>query len=136
MFKLKIMNWKLFKQIISDKDKKFSANFETLCSQNSKFDYCITLFIIFKQINFLNKLINQSKLFFDIIWLFWSNALSFIQKKFNDFTTATKRFSNKCVYKFISMTSANLCFISNVKNSVSIKWTRQKVTDVIVFFFN
>ena len=140
LIKLNIMNWRFFKQIINDRDRKFFS------------DFWNTLFIKLKirliysttyhsQTDDLSKKTNQSTkivLRYHFVTLnssiMWSNVFFVIQKIFNNSIFATERISNECVYEFTFTKSTDLNFTTLKNKKLSTKWIRQKIIDVIIFF--
>lgn len=132
------MNWNLFKQIISDRNKKFMNKFWFVLFTKLK----IRLFystVYHLQIDKLSEKTNQFaeialKYHFFTLFNFteWSNVLSIIQKGFNNSISFVEKTSNEIVYDFTFVNLSNI--ISSLKNKISAKWICQKISNAIAFF--
>ena len=136
--RLNIMNWKLFKQIISDRNRKFLNEFWIILF--FKFEIRLLYNTAYHfQIDGLFERTNQFveiALRYHLITLnnltAWSEILSAVQKNFNNSVSFTNRMSNECVYDFIFIISADL-FKINFEASFFSIWIRQKIVDAIAF---
>lgn len=155
LIRFDVMNWSLFKQIISDQDRKFLNDFWNALFTKLKIRLFYSTIYYFQTNEFLKR-INQSikiGLKYHLTALnssiSWSEILFAIQRFFNNSVSFTDRISNEIVYEFIFIESADLLRIDffrfnffeneifNFKmssNLISAAWIWQKVADVIIFF--
>lgn len=129
------MNWKLFKQIINDRNRKFLNEFWDVLFVKLKIWLLYNTVYYFQTNKFFERINQSVKIVFRYYLIIlnklimWSNALSSIQREFNNLSSTTEWFSNKYVYKFISTEFSDLCFplnvknVKNVQNFFSMKWT-------------
>ena len=138
LIRFDIMNWKLFKQIINDRDRKFLSefwiaffiNFEIRFFYNTAYHFQID-----EQFERINQSVEIAFRYHLVILkksIMWTEILAVIQKIFNNFVSTRKKIFNEIVYEFIFTESADL--MKSISESViSVEWIRQKITDAIAF---
>ena len=136
-------DWKLFKAIISNRDKKFLSNMWIVMFIRLEIKF-LYLIVYHFQTNDLSKRINQIVeivfrfLIFTLKYFdFWFEILSYVQRDFNN-SISIDSFSNEIVYDFISVQIIDLIkFIDVNIFEFTLKKrrfiTRQNVSDVIIF---
>ena len=141
--RLDMTDWKLFKAIISNRDRKFLSNMWIVMFIKLKIKFLYSAVYHF-QTNGLSKRTNQIVeiafrfLIFTLKYSdFWFDVLSQIQRNFNN-STSIDNFSNEIVYDFISVQVTDLTkFIDVDIFEFTLKKrrfiTRQNANDVIVF---
>ena len=138
-----IVDWKLSKIIISNRNKKFLFDMWIVMftKLNVKLFYIIAYH---SQTNDSSKRINQT---FEIIFRFlintlkhsnrWFEILSRLQRDFNNAIINVDKFLNEIVYEFTSIQTLNLSFLQSMTNDLSLKKRRliikYEIIDVIVF---
>lgn len=139
--KFDVMNWKLSKQIISDRNRKFFNDFWNALFIKLKMKLLYNTAYHFqtddqsKQINQIAKIALKYHLIILKCFTTWSKILLTIQRKFNNIVSTTNRIFNKTIYEFISITAFSFHeFVFESSNHFFVKWMRQKIFDVITFF--
>ena len=141
--RLNIIDWKLSKVIISNRDRKFLSNMWTVMFTRLEIKFLYSA-AYHSQTDDLSKRINQIVeivLRFLISTLkysdFWFEVLSHVQRDFNN-SVSTDSFSNEIVYDFTSVQAIDLTksidvsiFELTLKKRRLI--TRQNASDVIIF---
>ena len=141
--RLDIVDWKLPKIIISNRDRKFL--FDMWIAMFTKLDVKLLYFIVYHlQTNDSSKRINQT---LEIAFRFlintlkhsnrWFEILSRFQRDFNNAIINIDKFLNEIVYDFTSIQILNLSFLQFLTDDLSLKKRRliirHEIVDVIVF---
>ena len=141
--RLNMTDWKLFKAIISNRDRKFLSNMWIVMFIRLEIKFLYSI-VYHSQTDDLFERINQTVeiafrfLIFTLEYFdFWPEVLSHVQRDFNNSVSAGS-FSNEIVYGFISIQVIDLIkFIDVSISELTLKKRRfiirQDVSDVIVF---
>lgn len=131
------MNWKLFKQIINDKNRKFLSEFWSTLFGNFEIKLFYSI-AYHSQTNELFERTNQTAkitLRYHMITLndfrVWIKVFFAIQRVFNNFVFFIDHISNEVVYEFIFTELTNLVQSFHFTTAT---WICQKIANVIVFF--